>query len=230
MIAILAVAVFGAIFVSGEDAQPQSGSVCSAILYACNEQFDKDPEAQKWMGWVQLMVAIPLMLPKLHKDDFNKFCQTLNSFHQCLDEKHAATECKNDEGLKIYVLPYCQSPQRQIFAEHIECMLTTAEHTETTAFSDCRKNEAAKQANRSNKNETELECSDGNALFECIRDRIVQRCGPAFYNAWLDVAGPILDFTSPGCKLTAKKVPGGAAKLASSFVMLGIGLVSARFV
>jgi len=25
----------------------------------------------------------------------------VNSFHQCLDEKHAAPECKNDQAFKI---------------------------------------------------------------------------------------------------------------------------------
>jgi len=81
----------------------------------------------------------------------------------------------------------------------------------------------------SNRNQTEVLCSNTNAAYDCLRDPIVHKCGPAFYNAMLDVAGPIFDHVRPGCKLTGKKVPGGAAKLASSFIMLGIGLFFARF-
>lgn len=68
-----------------------------------------------------------------------------------------------------------------------------------------------------------------NAHYECNRAPVVRKCGTAFHNAMLDVSGPMLDSRAPGCKLNVKKIISSAGKVVSSFIVLGIGLVSARF-
>lgn len=66
-----------------------------------------------------------------------------------------------------------------------------------------------------------------NSDYECMRDTIIRKCGSELYDAVLDSSGPIFEVQAPGCKLTAKKVTGDAPMFSISFIMLGIGLISA---
>lgn len=88
----------GIIFASGEDAQPQPGSAC-APFSDCNAELKVSESTEQAM----------------QANDFNQFCQIVDSFSHCLDEKHAATQCKDDPAFISFdaMLLLCQPPQRR---------------------------------------------------------------------------------------------------------------------
>ncbi len=88
---------------------------CSGY-YECLAEFENNPETKHLMELVLNSVKFSeteFMLPKLHKDQFKKFCDKMESFHNCLFQKRVT--CRDDISYDKFFKfkPMCQMPQRQ---------------------------------------------------------------------------------------------------------------------